>query len=178
MSKSKSHSNFNVFMLLPVALIGLYMLIRQDLEHLSLFAVCFLYATYFSNPDVDIANQIKLFSFKGLMTLPFRIFYAPFFKHRSSVSHSVLWGTPSRLLCMGVFVIVASFCFSFIYKLYSSYVSAEDVLSIGQATLNSATYTAALLYRLVSQNEALFGFAVAGFFIADLGHLIMDKVFH
>ena len=48
------------------------------------------------NPDLDLIHQIKLFSLRGLLTLPFR-FYSKIFKHRG-LSHSIIFGTATRIL--------------------------------------------------------------------------------
>jgi uncharacterized metal-binding protein len=61
------------------------------------------------SPDLDLANQIKLFSIKGLFTLPFR-FYSVFFRHRG-LSHNPIFGSFTRILWLGGFIYLLFYFF-------------------------------------------------------------------
>ncbi|MDE3048256.1 MAG: DUF2227 family putative metal-binding protein, partial [Verrucomicrobiota bacterium] len=64
------------------------------------FVAAFLYGTFFLHPDLDIAYKIKLFSLKGLLTLPFRP-YSYLFRHRG-ISHMPVVGTLTRVLWLSL----------------------------------------------------------------------------
>jgi uncharacterized metal-binding protein len=95
MSSYKTHVNFNLFIALPIAMVGIYHTYIPTKPFLITFASAFVYSTCFMNPDLDLIHQIKLFSLRGVLTIPFR-FYSKVFKHRG-LSHSLLFGTATRL---------------------------------------------------------------------------------
>jgi uncharacterized metal-binding protein len=66
------------------------------------FAGAFIYGSFFLHPDVDLARNIRLFSLKGLLTLPFRP-YSYLFAHRG-ISHMPLIGTLTRVVWLWLFL--------------------------------------------------------------------------
>ena len=176
MPQSKLHSKFNTLVLLPLLLAAAYFYLSRDLILLGLFAACFLYSTYFAHPDVDLANQHKLFSLNGIMLLPFKLFYAPFFKHRSRISHSILWGTPSRLLVIILFVVLISFLGLMIEKMYYGSLAVSDLSRLGKDLLNIFYFSLKDLYQYCRTHKSEFLAVIAGFYAADFGHLFLDKL--
>ncbi|MGE3716158.1 MAG: DUF2227 family putative metal-binding protein, partial [Simkaniaceae bacterium] len=81
MAMYKGHVRFNLFIALPILLGGSDYLFHPSRAMLITFASVFAYSTLFMNPDLDLANQIKLFSSRGVFTLPFRS-YAKIVSHR------------------------------------------------------------------------------------------------
>lgn len=143
---------------------------------LGILTLAFIYATFFAHPDLDLANQIKLFSFTGIFTLPFRIFYAPFIKHRSKISHSLLWGTPSRILALVLFALLITFLYLCYQKLGSTGLHKNDLATIWQKVLIIAKVAGVSSWQLAIQHQTEIFFAIAGFYLADLGHLLLDKL--
>ncbi len=88
----RTHVRFNLFLALPLLCYGL----SNNLSDAAFFGLGFTYSTFFLHPDMDLARQIKLFSIKGLLTLPFRP-YSYLFHHRG-ISHWPIIGTLTRLL--------------------------------------------------------------------------------
>ena len=70
--------------------------VKLSPQEFASFAGAFIYGTFFLHPDLDLAKNIRLFSFKGLTTLPFRPL-SYFIKHRG-VSHAPIFGTLIRVL--------------------------------------------------------------------------------
>lgn len=94
----RTHARFNLILALPLILAGL---INREaaLPDICCFVSAFAYATILIHPDLDLAYQTKLFSLKGLLTLPFRP-YSWICRHRG-VSHWPVLGTATRLLYLG-----------------------------------------------------------------------------
>jgi uncharacterized metal-binding protein len=153
MSNYKTHVAFNLFLALPVTTAGAYYLYEPSRPFLITFILAFFYGTCFMNPDLDLIHQIKLFSIRGILTLPFR-FYSKIFKHRG-LSHSILFGTATRVLWLAG---VALLLFYLVY----------------QAVPSKNTF----LFYLNHYKPYLFH-GLAGIVLADLCHLILDyqKVF-
>jgi uncharacterized metal-binding protein len=122
MAKYKTHTNFNIFFALPLILFCIWHFLNPSYNLLIIFIVCFIYATLFMNPDMDIANKNKLFSIKGLLTLPFRV-YSLIFKHRG-LSHWIILGSVSRILWLSVFL------YLILYLLDKSLLNKKDFFSI------------------------------------------------
>ena len=95
MALYKTHNKFNIFLALPLLICLLYYFFHLKTLCLITFGGCFTYCTLFMSPDMDIANKIKLFSIKGLFTLPFRL-YSLIFRHRG-LSHSFFLGSLTRV---------------------------------------------------------------------------------
>ena len=100
------------------------------------------------SPDVDVANQIKLFSLRGLITLPFRL-YAALFSHRG-ISHHPIWGSITRI------VYLSALFFAGLYLYSKTLPSAVD------------------LFYLYSKYKIQIWTGVAAIFLADFCHLILD----
>lgn len=150
MALYKTHVRFNVCLALPLCLGGLFMVVEPQIEYMATFSGCFLYGTLYMNPDLDLIGQIKLFSLRGLLTLPFR-FYSAVFKHRG-LSHHFLWGTCTRLLwLMGV-------AFGVIY-------------------VNNIAFRHEEFLSFVMRNKQYFLYGLAGLFFADLSHLFLDRIY-
>ncbi|MEI6241827.1 MAG: DUF2227 family putative metal-binding protein [Chlamydiota bacterium] len=108
MPQYRTHTTCNVFFL-PLILGALVYFFHSPWPYLVVFGSSFLYGTYFMNPDMDMAGQIKLFSWKGLFTLPFRV-YALFFHHRG-ISHRFLLGTLTRIIFLAGIIFLFLFLF-------------------------------------------------------------------
>lgn len=91
----RTHVRFNILIALPLSLLVLAHFQGGTAERLTSFAGTFIYGTLFLHPDLDLARQVKLFSLKGLLTLPFRP-YSYLFSHRG-ISHWPLVGTLTRV---------------------------------------------------------------------------------
>ena len=146
MALYKTHATFNIVVALPLLICaGIYFL-NPTKSQLIIFAATFAYATLFMSPDLDLANKIKLFSFRGLLTLPFRG-YSRFFKHRG-LSHSLFFGTLTRILWLGVLLYLILFLFG------RHLPDRDQVLA------------------LLKNPRFLFG--LTGIALADICHLLLD----
>lgn len=149
MPNYKTHNYFNCIIALPISLYVLLELFSFPLKYTLTFSASFLYATFFMNPDLDLAGQIKLRSIRGVLSIPFRL-YAKIFKHRG-LSHRFFWGTLSRLIWLVFFFLAISFFIEF------SFFNREELL---------------YLYK---QYKPFLWFGFCGIIIADLSHLLLDK---
>jgi len=111
MAMYKGHVKFNLLIALPLFIGGLFCFLHPSRDHMLTFAGAFTYSTLFLNPDLDIANKIKLFSIRGVLTFPFRS-YATFFRHRG-LSHHVLVGSLTRILWLAAWGVLI---FLLVYK--------------------------------------------------------------
>ena len=145
----RNHVRFNLFFALPVLLGTIYYCFHPSLNLLITFAGVFIYSTLFMNPDLDIANRVKLFSFRGLMTLPFRS-YAKCFSHRG-LSHNVILGSLTRIIWL-IFWGIA--IFFLIYK-----------------TLPNTT----TLYAYYQQYRPFVFYTLSAICLADWCHLLLDR---
>lgn len=148
MAGYKTHTLFNLLIPLPLAAGSIYLFVNSDPVYLSLFSGFFIYGTLFMSPDMDLAEKIKLFSLRGLLSLPFR-FYSLFFRHRG-LSHSLWFGTLTRILWL------FGFCCLLLY-LYGHALPTKKGL---------------LLLLKTYQKELAFAFS--GLFFADFSHLLLD----
>lgn len=148
MANYKAHSTFNLLLLLPLATWGMLYYFKPDKQLGAAFLATFAYSTLFMSPDVDLAHQNKLFSLKGLLTLPFRL-YSRIFAHRG-ISHVPVIGTLTRLVYLGA---IALLCYYLINK------AIPDLESLKVVYYAYDTY---ILY------------GIAGIVVADVGHLILD----
>ena len=101
------------------------------------------------NPDLDLANKIRLFSIRGLLTLPFRL-YSYFFSHRG-LSHHPLLGSLTRIAWL---IGLATLIFFIVYKSLPT------------------TETFHTFYKLY---EPYILYGLAGVCFADWGHLFLDR---
>jgi len=148
MSSYKTHVSFNLLLALPITAVGLCYVYNPPTPFLITFMSAFLYSTCFMNPDLDLIHQIKLFSIRGLLTLPFR-FYSKIFKHRG-LSHSIFFGTATRILWLSAVGLLL------FYLVYETLPEERKFLSY----LND--YKLYVLYGL------------AGVVLADWCHLALD----
>ncbi len=146
MAQYKTHVSFNILFALPAFLAAIVYFIHPSINLLIIFAGCFVYSTLFMNPDMDVANQIKLISVRGILTFPFR-FYSFLFKHRG-VSHSFLLGTMTRVLYLGGLLFLILY---FADKLYF------------------------MKHSMHILKSKYFLYGVLGIFMSDFSHLILDK---
>ena len=115
MSSYKQHTRFNLFIALPILLIGVAYFIHPHRYLMITFAASFAYATLFMNPDLDLANQIRLLSLRGILSLPFRS-YARCFSHRG-LSHHIIFGSLTRILWLsGWFALIFFICYQSLPK--------------------------------------------------------------
>ncbi len=96
MPSYRTHVSVNLFVGLPLSLAALKYTVQSTPTDIASFAFAFAYGTLFLHPDLDLARNIRLFSLKGLLTLPFRP-YSYLFRHRG-ISHMPLIGTLTRIL--------------------------------------------------------------------------------
>lgn len=148
MANYKTHCNFNLCVVLPVSIAGVLWFVSPSERLLLTFTLAFVYGTLFMSPDMDLANQVKLYSLKGILTLPFRS-YALAFRHRG-LSHSWLLGTLTRVLWLMIFITLL------LYGIYSIYPSSHALYAFFHSYQGELTY------------------AFAGLMIADWGHLLLD----
>lgn len=147
MALYKTHTKFNLFIALPIITCILYLSLHPAVNNFLSFSGCFIYSTLFMSPDMDLANKIKLFSFKGVMTLPFRI-YSFFFRHRG-LSHNLIFGTLTRVL--------------FLTLLFTSLLYLFD---------HSISQNLFLNFLRSYKSYIIYGFF--GIFTADFCHLLLD----
>lgn len=146
MAKYKTHTTFNILIALPLILWGLYHYLKPSYSLLSTFSICFIYSTLFMNPDMDIANKIKLFSIKGILTLPFRG-YSYVFRHRG-ISHWIILGSITRILWLS----------GFLYLI---------ILLLNKPLLHQKE-----VFLLINSDYFLYGFLAI--VASDASHLILD----
>lgn len=91
----KTHVSVNLLISFPLSIAALKYTVNLSPQELASFSLAFIYGTLFLHPDLDLARNIRLFSFKGLMTLPFRPL-SFFIKHRG-ISHAPIFGTLLRV---------------------------------------------------------------------------------
>ena len=144
MAQYKTHLRFNLFLALPVLLGLLGSFFHPSSPQWIIFTSCFIYASLFMNPDLDLAYKFKLLSLRGLLGFPFWL-YSFFFRHRG-ISHYPILGTLSRLLWLGGFLYLGYFIF----------------FSIESPTLLFFDY----------REEFFYG--IGAIFLADLCHLALD----
>lgn len=95
MPSYRTHVSVNLFLALPAALAALKYTVQSTPADWIWFGGAFIYGTLFLHPDLDLARNIRLFSLKGLLTLPFRP-YSYLFRHRG-ISHWPIIGTLTRV---------------------------------------------------------------------------------
>lgn len=149
MALYKTHTLFNLCLALPLTLVSMYFFFHSSFFNIAIFAGVFTYSTLFMNPDLDLANSIKLFSIRGFLTLPFRS-YAKIFKHRG-LSHHIVLGSLSRILWLGVW---GALIFLIVYKILPNPSS---------------------LYRFYLKNQSIMHTIFFAICIADWSHLLLDR---
>ncbi|MDN3509544.1 MAG: DUF2227 family putative metal-binding protein [Candidatus Neptunochlamydia sp.] len=149
MAMYKRHAKFNIFIALPILLGVMYYFLHPVRGLMLTFSGAFVYSTLFMNPDLDLANQIRVFSIRGFLTFPFRS-YAKFFSHRG-LSHNVVLGSFTRIAWLMGWGFLSFLVF------YKTLPSKEGLLSLYEH------YQPFILYGL------------AGVCLADWGHLLLDR---
>jgi len=149
MAMYKEHSLFNLTIALPIFLGGAYYFLKPAPPLLITFGTAFAYSTLFMSPDVDLANQIRLFSLRGLLTLPFRS-YAKLFCHRG-LSHNILFGSLTRILWLSLWAFLA-------FAIY-----------------HKALPTQKLLLKLYHLHKPFILYSLAAICLADWCHLLLDR---
>lgn len=107
MPSYRTHVSVNLFIGLPLSLAALKYTVQSTPIDMASFALIFAYGTLFLHPDMDLARNIRLFSLKGLLTLPFRP-YSYIFRHRG-ISHLPLIGTLTRVVWLAGFFAILFF---------------------------------------------------------------------
>lgn len=148
MSNYRTHVTFNLLFALPISAAGICYVQIPPTPYLLTFICAFFYSTCFLNPDLDLIHQIKIFSLRGIMTLPFR-FYSKMFKHRG-LSHSFLFGTATRVLWLsGLFLLL-------FYLIYNTLPTHRD------------------FFYYLEEYKSYIIYACAGVVLADWSHLLLD----
>jgi uncharacterized metal-binding protein len=150
MANYKTHSLFNVFLALPLLVLGIYFYLHPTRLELLTFVITFIYTTLFMSPDMDLAYKIKWYSIRGLLSIPFRT-YARVFKHRG-LSHGFIIGSITRILWLSLFIFLILYFSEWIFF------SKKDLFSI---------------YSYYKK-ELLYGFC--GICLADGAHILLDKI--
>lgn len=101
MPSYRTHVSINLFLGLPLSLAALKYTVQSAPSEILSFAAAFIYGTFFLHPDLDLTRKVRLFSLKGLFTLPFRP-YSYLFRHRG-ISHAPIIGTLTRILWLCLF---------------------------------------------------------------------------
>jgi uncharacterized metal-binding protein len=101
------------------------------------------------SPDVDLAHQIRFFSLRGFLTMPFRL-YAKFFRHRG-ISHSFFLGSLTRILWLAVFSIVIFFL---VYQTFPNHKN---------------------FFTFAYKHRVFLIYSLSGICLADWCHLLLDR---
>ncbi|MFA5249973.1 MAG: DUF2227 family putative metal-binding protein [Parachlamydiales bacterium] len=145
MALYSTHWRFNLTIFLPFSLFLLNYCFHPETKYLIAFALVFTYSSLFFHPDLDLAYKNRLFSLKGLLTLPFRP-YSRLFSHRR-FSHLPIIGALTRLIYLALLL---SLLFGFFH-------------------LEKPSFTHDLW-----QYRDFFGYSFLAIVLADLGHLLLD----
>lgn len=114
MPSYQKHVAINLIFGLPLTLALLKTSTHMNSEEALAFCGAFFYSTLLLHPDLDLTRKIRLFSLKGLLTLPFRP-YSYLFRHRG-ISHMPVIGTLTRILWLFLLFTLGS---SFLDSSYS-----------------------------------------------------------
>lgn len=148
MANYKTHSVFNLCCALPALVAAAYYYIYPPYVLLVTFVITFVYCTLFMNPDLDLAHKIRLFSLRGILTLPFRL-YSVIFSHRG-ISHSLLFGSLTRIGWLaGMSLLV-------FYLLHQTLPASRD------------------FYAYYRMYKYYIWYGAAGVCLADWSHLLLD----
>ncbi len=151
MPQFRTHTRFNLLLAYPFLLIFLIHFGTNNFSNLFCFSICFIYSTLFMSPDVDVANKIKFFSIRGILTIPFRL-YSMFFHHRG-ISHHVIFGSITRIIWLCLFFIL-------LFLIY-------DISFINKFSF----------IKFIKKNHEYIMYGCIGIFLSDILHLFLDKVF-
>jgi uncharacterized metal-binding protein len=151
MAQYNTHIKFNILVAMPFLIWICVRFVTYNYIYAYIFTTSFVYATFFMNPDLDLANNIKLFSIRGILTLPFR-FYSMIFTHRG-ISHSPIWGTLTRIIWLGMIGVVV------LILIDKTFFTKKDITDF------FSTYGMHILFGL------------GGLLSADICHLILDFIY-
>jgi len=144
----KTHVTFNMLLGYPLGAFLFFHYYSASHFLFALFSSSFLLSTMILNPDLDIANTFKLFSVRGMLTLPFRP-YSYVFSHRG-ISHFPLIGTLTRLAYLALIFSIVFLC------VYGQIPPKEYVIT------------------LYEKYAVPFWVVVVGIIYADLCHILLD----
>ena len=125
----RTHVSINLFLGLPLSLAALKYTVSSTPMDMACFTGAFIYGTLFLHPDVDLARNVRLFSLKGLLTLPFRP-YSYLFRHRG-LSHMPIVGTLTRVAWLLGFLWVASTMLGWVFPDISRWNAAYVCFGVG-----------------------------------------------
>lgn len=148
MAKYRTHVSFNLLVGYPLGAFLFFFYYSSSHFLFGLFSGSFLLSTLILNPDLDISHSVKLFSLRGLLTLPFRP-YSYIFSHRG-ISHYPIIGTCTRIVYIGFF----SFCIFLI--IYGEIPTKKLITSLYEAY------------------STPFWVVLIGLIYADLCHILLD----
>lgn len=157
MALGRSHDKLNLFF--GAILMGVLINFNQNLEELSLFALGFVFSTFFFSPDLDIGPK-KRAKWLGLFLYP----YSFFFKHRG-MSHSILLGTLTRVTYL---ILIFFFVYLIFFRMGDVTKHPLDIFYGFKNFLINYN----LEQRVYRNLTYLFG----GMFVADIFHILVDKV--
>ena len=147
MAKYKTHTKINLLFVLPL-LLSMYLYFFHPTKGLAITFVCsFSLSTLFFSPDLDMANKIKLFSLRGILSFPFRL-YARVFRHRG-ISHKPVLGSFTRILWLAGWLFLLSFL--------------VDLSFLGKKNFFFLRY------------KEYFFMGLSGIILSDIFHIIVDK---
>jgi len=158
MANGRAHDRWNLFWL---ALMIAYLISR----HLSLFLLCFFIlgfflSTFIFSPDTDLGPK-KRVGVVGVILYPYQFF----FKHRG-FSHSLLWGTFTRI----IYLLVVGALFTIILRKmgYLNF-DVSDYLSFLKSSVENYNYKL-WEYKLLT-------WFFLGHFFSDFSHIILDRIY-
>lgn len=149
MSNYKSHNLFNCVITFPLFILIAYKFFSPTTKELCLFSFFYFYTTFFMSPDMDISHKIKLFSLRGFLTFPFRL-YSRIFKHRG-LSHFFFIGSLTRIFWLCLWGLLILYLF------------------------NIAFDKSSLIKYILSHPKQLL-WSSSAIFLADFSHIILDKI--
>lgn len=139
-----THVKVNLSFGLPLALIALKYGDVSSPKQIICFTAAFIYGTFFLHPDLDLARNVRLFSWKGLFTLPFRP-YSYLFRHRG-ISHIPVIGTITRIVWLIIFFGALFYCLDWAFPNLANWNTSATWFAIGG--IATADFFHVLLDRL------------------------------
>lgn len=149
MANYKTHVIFNLTLFLPLTLCIVFYFFSPTRFDFLVYTLAFMYATCIMSPDIDMTYRMRLFSLRGILSLPF-LPYSWLFAHRG-MSHWLFIGTLTRIAWLAL-------CFTIIYVfVYNHTLSFQPIL------------------HFYAIHKISIWYLISGFCISDLGHLILDR---
>lgn len=151
MPSGKTHLGIELF-LLPLGVALFYFFIDTSWQAGSIFAGAYLFSSLLLSPDLDLRHNRsrRRWGLLGFIWVP----YTKIFKHRG-VSHSLLFGTLTRLGYLGLLALLIAFALSYfnIWAIPLDPVSAPLI------------------------DPKLLGILVAGLWLPNIIHTLTDHVY-